>query len=56
MVNIIRLDTITIPDCCLMCKHYMREMSDLDGRIDYWCELSIWFPVKKQSCKKQVMK
>jgi len=56
MGELIRLSVITIPDCCLECKHYWSELDETLGRIFYGCNLNIYFPTKKQSCKKQVIK
>lgn len=54
----IKLDSILnsrkdIPDCCRECKNFDSEYSE-GYLMGYWCNLNIYFPYKKQSCKKQV--
>ena len=41
-----------VPDCCRNCKNYGYEIEDYCSPVSY-CELNIYLPYKKQSCKKQ---
>lgn len=42
-----------IPDCCKECKRFDSEYSDISMRYFYCCEKNVFFPTKKQTCKKQ---
>lgn len=41
------------PVCCRNCTHRDWEYDEWQGRSYSYCELNIWMPFKKQSCKKQ---
>lgn len=41
-----------VPDCCRKCRHFDSEFSE-GWLMGYWCNLNIYFPYKKQSCKRQ---
>lgn len=43
----------SLPDCCKNCLFFESEFSDWTYSMHYWCELNIWFPTRKKSCKKQ---
>jgi len=42
-----------IPDCCKKCQNLEDDWSEYSLSTIYYCMLNIWFPTKKQSCKKQ---
>ena len=44
------------PKCCRECKYLDGETSDWDGQFYWYCERNVWFPYKKRTCKKQVLK
>ena len=50
------LNTFELPLCCRKCVHYNWDPS-YDGwtRLPY-CELNIFFPTKKKSCKRQKLR
>jgi hypothetical protein len=42
-----------VPTCCRECMNFEADYDEgyLNG---YWCKLNIFFPYKKQCCKKQI--
>ena len=45
------------PSCCRKCKHCDVETGELGEEIGAWyCELNIYLPTTKGTCKKQTLK
>lgn len=42
-----------IPQCCRACIHFESEWDEWRDKTYYFCNLNIWFPTKKKTCKKQ---
>ncbi len=42
-----------MPDCCNNCQHFDWDWSEYSGKTYVYCALNIWFPTKKNTCKKQ---
>jgi len=43
----------TTLECCANCIHYDEEWSEWDHQTYACCMLGVFFPIKKQSCKRQ---
>ena len=43
-----------IPKCCRECRYLGGETSDWDGAWVTYCDLGIWLPIRKGTCKRQV--
>lgn len=43
----------TIPAVCKNCQHFDSDWSEWYGTSAYFCNLNIYFTLKKQTCKKQ---
>lgn len=43
-----------IPHCCRQCIHFDSEFDEWNGKTYYYCNLNVWLPTKKGTCKKQV--
>jgi len=41
------------PDCCKNCQNLGDDWSEYTMVSVYYCELNIWLPTKKKTCKKQ---
>lgn len=41
------------PDCCKDCQNFDSTYSEMSDINYYYCVLNIWWPYKKQTCKKQ---
>lgn len=41
------------PGCCYECRHLDNEWDEYQGRTYWFCSLNIFFPRKKNSCKRQ---
>lgn len=45
-----------IPLCCLKCIYFGSDYSEWHNETYYYCELNVFFPTKKRTCKKQLLK
>lgn len=41
------------PDCCGDCHHLDSDYSEYQDKTFYFCRKNVFFPTKKQTCKKQ---
>lgn len=42
-----------LPQCCLDCQHKDSEWDEYKYETLYFCDLNVFFPTKKRTCKKQ---
>jgi hypothetical protein len=42
-----------LPACCRKCHNLDSEYSELSEMSFWYCEKNVWWPHKKQTCKKQ---
>lgn len=41
------------PECCQNCRHFNSEYSEWSNETYYYCYKNVWWPTKKQTCKKK---
>jgi hypothetical protein len=44
---------LAVPLCCYDCQHHDDDYSEWYDRTYHFCLLGLFFPTKKQTCKKQ---
>jgi hypothetical protein len=43
-----------LPACCQNCQNYDWDYNEWSDSYGYYCLKNVWWPLKKQTCKKQV--
>jgi hypothetical protein len=44
------------PSCCGKCIHLDNDYDEYQDKTYWYCGEGIWFPTKKQTCKKQKLR
>jgi len=41
-----------VPTCCRECRYFSWDLDEYRDVVGYFCELGVWFPIKKQKCSR----